>query len=89
MTKIKSASDLKYLHETNDPHSSYFSRDTMKFWGDKMSNYGVRKAKVKAFRGDEVIDAYELHRKKPVKHNLHESTYFDMNGKVIHGAVEV
>lgn len=34
------ASDLKYNVEKTG--SNFFSRDSMKFFGDRMSNYGVR-----------------------------------------------
>ena len=42
----------------------------MRFFGDTMSNYGIKHHKV---AGHEVI---ELRRKKPVKHGLQESAYF-------------
>lgn len=60
------ASELKYLHETNNPNSHFFSRATMKFFGDTMKNYGVKAHP----------DYYELWRKHPVKHGLKESAYF-------------
>ncbi|WMX18713.1 hypothetical protein YpEc11_01 [Yersinia phage vB_YpEc11] len=42
-TAIKSinASQLKALHEKFDPSSLFFDRDTMKFFGDTMSNFAV------------------------------------------------
>ncbi len=45
----------------------FFTRDTMKFFGDTMRNYGVRDAS----------DSWELYRKQPVKHGLQSSAYFD------------
>ena len=42
------ASELKYQVEVsgNEPH--YFTRSTMKFFGDTMRNYGVRSGEVTA-----------------------------------------
>lgn len=61
-----SPSELKYQHELLNPNSLFFSKDTMKFFGDTMKNYGVRT----------VGDYYELYRKKPVNGNLTNSHYF-------------
>lgn len=61
-----SPSELKYQHELHHPNSFFFSRNTMKFFGDTMKNYGVRS----------VGDYYELYRKKPVNGNLINSHYF-------------
>jgi hypothetical protein len=47
--------------------SYFFTRKTMSFFGDTMKNYGIR----------ELSDCYELYRKKPVKHGLMSSAYFD------------
>ena len=77
-------SELKYQHEKNNPYSKYFTRETMKFWGDTMSNYGCRKATVKthwdnfgSYIEDPIeIEVWELYRKRPVKNNLQESAYF-------------
>lgn len=65
--KIKNASDLKYMVEQsgNEPH--FFTRKTMKFFGDTMRNYGLR----------EHDDCFELYRRKHVNHGLIDSAYFD------------
>ncbi len=70
------ASELKYQVEKagNEPH--FFTRSTMLFFGDRMSNYGVRKATVTNYLG-ESIEAWELYRRRPVKHGLMDSAYFD------------
>lgn len=60
-------SELKYEVEKAGHESEFFTRKTMKFFGDTMKNYGVRDAG----------DCWELHRKHPVKHGLNSSTYFD------------
>ncbi len=73
---IRTASDLKFAVEQsgNEPH--FFTRPTMRFFGDTMRNYGIRKAREVDTRSGPVL-AYELTRKHPVKHGLCESAYFD------------
>lgn len=39
--KAITVSQLKALHEKHSPDSCYFDRDTMKFFGDTMSNLAV------------------------------------------------
>jgi hypothetical protein len=78
-------SELKYRIECagNEPH--FFTRSTMKFFGDSMRNYGVRLAFVVSEfdpDGNYVKDgirrqAWELWRKHSVKHGLRDSAYFD------------
>ena len=60
-------SQLKYNHESLNPNSFYFSRDSMRFFGDTMRNYGVKTHAC----------CYELYRKQPVKHGLKNSAFFD------------
>ena len=54
-----------------EQYSNFFERSTMRFFGDTMKNYGCRKVTI----GER--DLYELYRKRPVKHGLSESAYFD------------
>lgn len=61
--------DLKYNVENIG--SNFFSRDTMKFFGDTMANYGMYKDTVNG------IAVYALYRKRPVKHGLQGITYFN------------
>jgi hypothetical protein len=61
------ASELKYRVEQSGNEPYFFTRKTMKFFGDTMRNYGVRDAG----------DCWELYRKMPVKHGLFSSAYFD------------
>ena len=73
---VKTASDLKYHVEQsgNEPH--FFDRQTMKFFGDTMRNYGVRQpVEVETISGD-TVKAYELVRRRPVKHGLQSSAWF-------------
>jgi len=60
-------SELKYQVEQSGTNPYYFTRKTMKFFGDTMRNYGVRSSG----------DNWELYRKRPVKHGLKTSAYFD------------
>lgn len=78
-------SELKANVTANNEESHYFTRATMKYFGDTMANYGVRSAVVTSnydANGDYVsgagveVEVWELYRKRPVKHGLKDSTYF-------------
>jgi hypothetical protein len=66
--------------------SNFFDSKTMRFFGDTMKNYGVRETTVKTnwsaadvYTADGVIiPVYELYRRRPVKHGLWSSAYFDV-----------
>lgn len=62
-------SQLKYHVE--DTGSQFFTRSSMRFFGDTMRNYGCRQT---VLNGQPV---YELYRRRPVKHGLKSSAYFD------------
>jgi hypothetical protein len=74
--KIKTASDLKYHVEQagHDPH--FFTRSSMRFFGDRMSNYGIRQPVTVTTQSGEKVPAYELTRRRPVKHGLASSAWF-------------
>lgn len=63
--------DIKYTYQrlscVDGRNRHFFDRDTMKFFGDTMANYGVRDAG----------PYWELYRRRPVKHGLNTSAYFD------------
>lgn len=67
-------SELKYNVENTGSH--FFDRESMRFFGDTMRNYGVRSAIVETYTDDGQIEVWELYRKRPVKHNLQKSAYF-------------
>jgi hypothetical protein len=68
-------SELKYKSLKEEPH--FFTHSTMKFFGDRMSNYGVRDGgTIKTYSGEE-YQVWELWRKRAVKHGLKDSAYFD------------
>ena len=72
---IRTASDLKFHVEQsgNEPH--FFTRQTMRFFGDRMSNYGIRQPREIQTHSGPVM-AYELTRRRPVKHGLQSSAWF-------------
>jgi hypothetical protein len=69
------ASELKELIEEAGTSPYFFTRKTMKFFGDTMKNYGVRSATIST--GAENIAVYELYRRNPVRRGLIDSAYFD------------
>lgn len=75
-TQIKTPSQLKSFL-ANEPH--FFTRGTMKFFGDTMANFGLKRVII--FKNDGTnINGYELYRKRPVKHGLQSSHYFAPDG---------
>lgn len=71
-------SDLKYQHEQHQPDSLFFERDTMKFFGDTMSNYTVPRKLVQVKDHHDIVhECWELRRKRPVNGGLQTSAYFD------------
>ena len=64
-------SELKEKVEAAGHDSHFFDRDTLRFFGDTMSNYSVRRAIVGG------RDVYVLSRKRPVKHGNQADDYFD------------
>lgn len=79
------ASQLKAHVEASGISPYFFDKNTMKFWGDTMANFGVRSSVVKScfdlsgnftvYEGAE-IEVWELYRKRPVKNGLQSSAYF-------------
>ena len=67
------ASELKMNVEATG--SNFFDRDSMKFFGDTMKNYGVCSGKVETYTQGEV-DVWVLYRKNTVKHGNDKSAYF-------------
>ena len=62
-------SELKY--NVSQTGSCFFHRDSMRFFGDTMRNYGVRAAVLDG------VEVWELYRKRPVKCGLRSSAYFN------------
>ena len=64
-------SELKQKTSETEPH--FFTRKTLKFFEDTMANYGCRSTTISGHKNP----VWELHRKRPVKHQLQKSAYFD------------
>lgn len=77
-------SELKYHVQNTGSH--FFDRESMRFFGDTMSNFGVRATEIKTnwdksgnwTDNGEIVKVWELYRRRPVKHGLKSSRYFDM-----------
>jgi hypothetical protein len=77
-------SELKYAVEQAGHDSHFFDRDTLKFFGDTMKNYGVRAATVRSdynpqgeyVKGGAEFKAWELYRKRATSKGCTESAYF-------------
>lgn len=76
---IKTASDLKFAVEQSGHEPHFFTRSTMKFFGDTMRNYGVRKNTITTGHGNnkKTVSVFELYRRRAVKHGLASSAYFN------------
>jgi hypothetical protein len=68
-------SELKRHVEAGTTDIFFFTRGSMAFFGDRMSNYGVRSTVITTYT-DEALPVWELYRKRPVKHGLQASAYF-------------
>jgi len=62
--------ELKY--RVSATGSLFFDRDSMRFFGDTMRNYGVRDGGT-----IDGMPVWELYRRRAVKHGLKSSAYFD------------
>jgi hypothetical protein len=63
--KIRRPCDLKREHQKRFPESDFFAPESMKWAGDTMANFSVRKPKrVRNEHGVEFV-AYELARMRP------------------------
>jgi hypothetical protein len=49
----------------------------MRFFGDTMSNYGVRSSKIIRQFDNINVECWELYRKNPVKYERQKSAYFN------------
>ena len=78
-------SQLKYEVEVAGHERHFFDRKTMRFFGDTMSNYGVRSTVITCNYNEHgqyvetgvQVEVWELYRKHPVKHGLQKSAFFD------------
>ena len=72
-------SELKF-HVSSGSDRFFFARDTMRFFGDTMRNYGVyaQPVTVDTYSGDKVT-CWELYRRRPVKHGMCDSAFFALD----------
>lgn len=75
--KIKTALNLKQAVELFGNDTNFFDPETMSYFGDSMLNYGVNQPIQIETEDGEKIMAYELFRKRPVKHGNQRSAWFD------------
>lgn len=85
-SQIKTPSDLKMFVESYGT-SHFFDRKTMQFFGDTMRNFGLCRVSIQVSYDDKgeyvgkvgglTIDAFELYRKRAVKHGNTGSFYFN------------
>ena len=62
-------------HAVTCTGSHFFDYKTMRFFGDRMANYGVRETVLKRSNGE--VTVWELYRRQPVRGGLKKSAYFD------------
>ena len=81
------ASRLKSMYELKNPEGFFFTRNNMKHARDTMSNYYVPAATVQVKRcTGELVECYELQRRKPVKLGISSSAFFSVEGfELMHG----
>ena len=69
-------SELKQKVDASGNEPYFFTNDTMKYFGDTMSNYGVRTGCIKTLNKPNV-QVWVLYRKHAVKCGLRASAYFN------------
>jgi len=79
MTDRMTPARLRALVEEAGREPYFFTRETMRFFGDTMANYSVSREPVtfQTYSG-ETVTCWELCRKRPVKHGLRSPAYFDV-----------
>lgn len=70
------SSELRAKIEASREEPYFFTRETMRFFGDTMRNYGVRETIITTYMGEADVPVYELYRRRPVKHGLKDSAFF-------------
>lgn len=76
LMNIKTSSDLRFHIEQAGTSPFFFTRRNMRFAGDTMRNFGVRKPVEIETQAGQKIMAYELFRRKPTKYGLQNSFWF-------------
>ena len=81
-----SPSQLKAMYYDVSPDGHYFDRETMRFFGDTMANYGTRYVKVE--QHGQLRTVIELYRKRPVAHGIQASGFFSLDGDNLPGVTK-
>jgi hypothetical protein len=68
-------SQLREAVESRGTDSYFFDRQTMRFFGDTMRNYGCRPAVIDT-HSEAAVPVWELYRRRAVKNGLRDSAYF-------------
>lgn len=72
--------ELKRAVQRDSLNRHFFDRETMRFFGDTMVNYGVRAEPVSVITNTgESVDCWELYRRRPVKHGIQTSAFFKVS----------
>lgn len=82
--------ELKRKYQEKNPEGHFFDKETLKYWGDRLSDFTVlaKPVKVRDYRGN-MCACYVLRRKHP-KGNTWQEAYFDtVTLRQIHGEVAV
>ena len=79
-------SELKALHLNHSPDSSFFERETMRFFGDTMSNFSVSKVTAWNWYDGCEIECYALYRKRTTSKGAPCGVlrYFSLEGESLH-----
>jgi hypothetical protein len=70
-------SELKARIQSNNEESHFFDHKTMRFFGDSMRNFGVRGPLTMKTHSGELVQVYELYRRRAVKNGNRSSFYFN------------
>lgn len=74
------ATELKFNYIQKNQINYFFDRKSMKFFGDTMANYAVssKTVSIKTYSGN-LVECWELLRKRPVNMGLQSPSFFDIN----------
>jgi len=75
--------ELIELYENNNKNGGlFFTDESMDFFGDSISNYGVEVDTLKhKWRDEPPIQGYVLYRIRPVKNGLQSPAFFSLTGR--------
>lgn len=75
---MKTITPSQLKHHVENAGGNFFSRDSMKFFGDTMQNYTVTgPVSIETWSEDQPVLCWQLNRRRPVKHGLDTPAFFD------------